>query len=118
MEISKIREALSVLPRARNGKLIRVPNELRSEIIRGSKQFEGRLEDFAREAGVSYATIMGWEKKPVRKSNAKGTAFRRMEITSGASERLFTLEGASGLKVERLTLKEVAILFKEVSREF
>jgi hypothetical protein len=117
MEIIKIREALEALPRARNGKLLRVPDALRFEIIRSAEQFEGRREDFARQAGLSYATIMGWEKKPVMKSSGKGATFRRLEIKPTMSERLFAVDGPRGLKVESLTLTEIAILFKEVSRE-
>src|SRR4051794_34551745 len=117
MEISKIREAVAGLARARNGKLLCIPNALRQEITRGATQFWGGMRDFATEVGLSYATIMGWEKKPVRKKGKAG-AFRRLEVRPEVSDRLFALEGPKGLKVGNLTLREIATLFKEVSREF
>lgn len=118
MEISKIRESISVLPRASNGKLLRVPNELRGEIIRASNGFDGRREDFAKEVGLSYATMVGWEEGPVKKEAKPERSFRRVEIKTESSEKGFTVEGPNGLRVLGLSFKQIAILFKEVRGEF
>jgi transposase-like protein len=114
MEINEIREAVQALPRARNGRLGRVPTELRAEIIRESKQCAGSLEEFAQGVGISYATLMGWERRQAERL-AKGKAtFRRVEVKDKVAEKHFTVEGARGLKVMNLKLSEVVALFREV----
>ncbi len=113
MEINEIREALAALPRACNGKLLRIPDELRGEIILGVKEFEGGPGEFARAIGISSATIQGWE-KPRPTKIEKREAFRRVEIKTESEPGRFTVDGPRGLKVVGLKLSDVAALFCEV----
>jgi DNA-binding XRE family transcriptional regulator len=109
MEINKIREAVAALPRASNGKFLRIPDELRAEITFGAKQFDGRLEEFAQAIGISYTTILGWEKRRGAK------LFRKIKLKTEIEQRCFTVEGPKGLKVPGLRLCDIARLFSEVS---
>lgn len=115
MEINEIREAVKALPRASNGKLLRVPNELCAEIIREGNQFKGGLKEFSHTVGISYTTVMGWSKRQTKKLMKGKAIFRRVEVKAEADEKRFTVEGPSGLKVMGLKINEIAVLFKEVA---
>lgn len=118
MGINKIREAVDVLPRASNGKFLRVPSELRDEILHEAKTFEGRLVDFASQVGISYTTIAGWVTKSKKRESKPSLFFRRLATREEKADKLFSVEGPKGLRVQGLSFKEIAILFKEVSVEF
>lgn len=120
MEINQIREALVALPRASNGKLTRVPDTLRAEILRAGSNYDKGMDGFASEIGISYSTILGWRQLSLKKAAKKisPNLFRRLEIKAEPPPlgNLFAVEGPRGLKVTGLSIVQLGMLFREVSQ--
>lgn len=118
MNIDEIQNAVRGLPRASNGKIVKVPDALKTEIISQSSCFEMGVDAFAKEIGLSYTTIVGWKTKPRKSLGRKPYEFRQVKIKSEPRIATFTVEGTRGLKIPGLSLSEIAVLIREVNREF
>jgi hypothetical protein len=116
MEISEIRKIVEGLPRARGGRLRKIPSSVRAEIIEELRKYAGSSADFANQAGLSHATISRWRKIVAPRKFDMPVRFRRVQINSESSPSRFMVEGPMGLRVPALSLEEVADLFKAVSR--
>lgn len=119
MDIEQIRNAVKALPRGSNGKISEVPETLRGEIIRELSGVGRGGSLFAKSIGLSYGAIANWRDAAGGRGKRpkKGKHFRRLEVKAEPVLDTFTVEGRMGLRVEGLSLNELALLFREVSRE-
>jgi len=117
MELLEIRKVVESLPRMRDGRIWKIPELVRLEVIARLKSYEGASLDFAKQVGLSHATIARWRSNASPKNRmVKHAPFRRLEIKSEGASGVFCVEGPMGLRVSALSLAQVADLFKAVSR--
>lgn len=115
MTLTEIREAIGALPRVADGRLKRVPEDLRREILFHASK-EGK-ESVGQAIGLASTSIYGWEGKKY-KQTVKRQRFRQLKIVPGVVKSSFVVEGPMGLRFTGLSLSEAAKLVREVSREF
>ncbi len=113
MTISEIREAVAVLPRFKNGKLSRVPDELRAAILEQVKRCEGPRTVFAESIGVSASVVDSWLKSKQPRVG-KLRPVRIVENVVQSSRGSWRLDGPQGLRVSGMTIGELAELFHKL----
>jgi len=115
MTLAEIKDAIRVLPRRADGKLITIPMDLRREIVSQAKvSGDKRIGD---EIGIHPVTIYGWRRR--QRVRVKRPRFQRVAIAAPeVSEPRLVVEGPRGLKFLGLTISDAAKLVREVAHEF
>jgi len=87
--------------------------------VRARQEEGGTQEEAARELGLSAWTMSRWsrQRKPTQQSEGSGADFHpvavKREAQAGASA--LVVHGPGGMRVEGLTLKQVAALLRELT---
>jgi transposase-like protein len=86
--------------------------------VRARQEEGGTQEEAARELGLSAWTMSRWsrQRKPKKQSAASGGGFHPVAVKreAQASEGALVVHGPGGMRVEGLTLKQVALLLREL----
>jgi hypothetical protein len=110
MSIEDIREAVVRLPRTSSGKLCKIPESLRAEILSQAERSVESKQDFARSVGLSASVVALW-RKGSRAKASKLRAVRVVEEPPPIRTAGFTVEGPKGIRVSGMTVADVAELF-------
>jgi len=108
----EIREAVLQLPRLRNGKIVRVPEPLRSAILKQASEHEGPRSGFAKSIGLSTSVIDSW-----LKSKASGVGkLKRLRVVENVAlpHGHWRLEGPLGVRVSGMTITELCEFFHKL----
>jgi hypothetical protein len=99
----------------------RFDDAFRAEVVayvRARQQEGGTQEEAARELGLSAWTMSRWsrQRKPKQQSEASGGDFHPVAVKreAQASAGALVVHGPGGMRVEGLTLKQVALLLREL----
>ncbi len=100
----------------------RFDDAFRAEVVayvRARQQEGGTQEEAGRELGLSAWTLSRWsrQRKPTQQSEASGGDFHPVAVKreAQASAGALVVHGPGGMRVEGLTLKQVAGLLRELT---
>ncbi len=121
MNTDRIRREISRLPRNAKGKLKKVPEAIRKEVLQGHKKSGQRLTRYCRQIGLPQTTVLGWSRSKVwssKKAVMGGGQFRKVCVVRDELEKSINVKGPFGLQITGLGLGDLAKLVKELGNEF
>jgi transposase-like protein len=123
MDLKETAEKLRAKAEAQSGRGTRwrFDDTFREQVVayvRARQEEGGTQEEAARELGLSAWTMSRWsrQRKPKQQSAASGGDFHPVAVKreAQASEGALVVHGPGGMRVEGLTLKQVALLLREL----
>ena len=124
MDLKETAEKLRARAQAQSerGTRWRFDDAFRAEVVdyvRARQEEGGTQEEAARELGLSAWTMSRWsrQRKPTQQSAASGADFHPVAVTreTQASAGPLVVHGPGGVRVEGLTLNQVAALLRELT---
>lgn len=121
MDLKETAERLRAQAEAQSGRGTRwrFDDAFRAEVVayvRARQEKGGTQEEAARELGLSAWTMSRWsrQRRPARQGAASGADFHPVAVKreEEASPSALVVHGPGGVRVEGLTLKQVAVLLR------
>lgn len=123
MDLKETAEKLRAQAQAQSGRGTRwrFDDAFRAEVVayvRARQEEGGTQEEAARELGLSAWTMSRWsrQRKPAQQRAASGAEFHPVAVKHEVqgSQGALVVHGPGGMRVEGLTLKQVALLLREL----